>query len=230
MKLLAVDTSTPNCSVALVDNTTLIAEVTTGPRQTHSRHLMGMIRDLLGEAALPVNALEGFAVVKGPGSFTGLRIGISSIKGLAALTGKPVAGVSSLDALAWQCLGYNGLVCAMIDARKSEVYFAVYRSETGHLQRLTDEQVASPDTAVAAIAGPCLFVGSGALLYEKVIRKQLDASARLVPPSQHHIRGSTVAQLALERFERNDADPIQALVPAYVRQSDAEINWQKTDP
>jgi tRNA threonylcarbamoyladenosine biosynthesis protein TsaB len=188
-----------------------------------------MISHLIEEVGLRIDAMDAFAVVQGPGSFTGLRIGISSINGLAASSGKPVVGVSSLEALARQCLGFSGNICAMIDARKSEVYFAVYRAEAGDLQRLTAEQVAPPDQAVAATDTPCLFVGSGALLYRHMIEKRSEAPALPAAPFQHHIRASTVAYLAWQRMEQGDCAAIQGLVPSYVRQSDAQINLQKND-
>jgi len=226
MKILAVDTSTQICSVALIDDDALIAETTTGSQQTHTRHLMGMIEHLLQGAHMRIDAVDALAVVQGPGSFTGLRIGISSIKGLAAATGKPVTGISGLEGLAWQCLDYNGHIYAMIDARKAEVYSAGYLATDGCLRPLQAEQVVTPDKLLADCETPCLFVGSGALLYKDLILKRLGTSVRLAPPLQHHVRASTVAYLAWQRFKPGDLGASGQLVPEYVRQSDAEINLQ----
>ena len=102
MKILAVDTATKSCSVAIVDKDTLLAEVSITSKQTHSRHLMEMVNRAMGMSGLNISGLDGLAVTIGPGSFTGLRIGISSVKGLAMASGKPVVGISSLDVLAMQ--------------------------------------------------------------------------------------------------------------------------------
>jgi len=120
VKLLAVDTSTRACSVAVVDQDRLACEITTGPTGTHSTHLMRLIRTALALAETELHGLDGLAVCVGPGSFTGLRIGVSTVKGLAFATAKPVAGVSSLEALAQPCLPWPHLICALLDARKGD--------------------------------------------------------------------------------------------------------------
>jgi len=227
MKILAVDTSTQTCSVALIDDDALIAETTTGLQQTHTKHLMGLIENLLADAGMRVDALDGLAVVQGPGSFTGLRIGISSVKGLSAARGKPVVGVSSLEALAVQCLSYNDCIYPMIDACRAEVYASGYLATPGALERLEAEQVIKPDKMLTNCKTPCLFVGSGALLYRDLIRARLGTKAHFAPPLQHHVRASTVAHLAWQRFKQGECGENGELVPDYVRKSDAEINLQQ---
>jgi len=128
MRILAVDTATKSCSVAIVEKESIIAETTLFIEQTHSKHLMKMIDTALNLSGLTVSELDGFAVTRGPGSFTGLRIGISSIKGFAMASGKPVVGVSSLDSLAMQCCFSPYLVSPLLDARKGEVYYALILS------------------------------------------------------------------------------------------------------
>ena len=144
MRILAVDTATQTCGVAVADDHRLMAEVTIVREETHSKHLINAIEAVLTQAATSLADLDGFAVTIGPGSFTGLRIGISSIKGLAAATGKPVAGISSLDALAFQTTVSSGLVCPLLDARKGEVYFSKFRRTGDRLNRESQERVASP--------------------------------------------------------------------------------------
>ncbi len=115
MKILAVDTATKGCSVAVTENSILLTELTLVSSRTHSKHLMGMIETAFSMSGLTVNDIDGFAVTKGPGSFTGLRIGISAIKGLASAAGKPVAGVSTLDSLAFQFPSdYPHLICPLL--------------------------------------------------------------------------------------------------------------------
>jgi tRNA threonylcarbamoyladenosine biosynthesis protein TsaB len=133
MRVLAVDTATTSCSVAIVDKTSLLSEFTLYREQTHSKHLMDMIKAALRMSGLNFSDLDGFAVTRGPGSFTGLRIGISTIKGLAVVLEKPVVGVSSLEALALQVSYSRDLICPILDARKGEVYFSRYRFLNGQI-------------------------------------------------------------------------------------------------
>ncbi|MFV9647000.1 MAG: tRNA (adenosine(37)-N6)-threonylcarbamoyltransferase complex dimerization subunit type 1 TsaB, partial [Desulfobacterales bacterium] len=161
MKILAVDTAVKSCSVAIVDKESVLVEFTLGIEQTHSKHLMEMINTAIKLSGIIVSELDGFAVTRGPGSFTGLRIGISSIKGLAAATRKPLVGVSSLDALAMQCVFSQYLICPFLDARRGEVYFSRYRFNGDVLKKEIDEQVLPPGEAVCDINEACIFVGDG---------------------------------------------------------------------
>ena len=162
MKILALDTATQSCSVAIIDNGSLLAELTRLNRRTHSRHLMDLIDMVCQMSDLKIGDVDGFAVTIGPGSFTGLRIGISTIKGLAFPLNKPVVGVSSLDALAWQCAQSAYLICPLLDARKKEVYACRYRFKNNELIKDGNEKVASPAEAVRGIREPCIFVGNAA--------------------------------------------------------------------
>ena len=127
MRVLAVDTATSSCSVAIVDGEELVSEITLISGETHSRHLSSLIEALTRTAGLALEQIEGFAVTRGPGSFTGLRIGIGTVKGLAVAGNRPMAGVSTLAALAWQVGPTDHTICPMVDARRNEVYAAFYR-------------------------------------------------------------------------------------------------------
>jgi tRNA threonylcarbamoyladenosine biosynthesis protein TsaB len=227
MKILAVDTATKSCSVAIIDAGSLSAELTTQSDQTHSKHLMQRIDAVLGMADLSAVDLDGLAVTLGPGSFTGLRIGISTIKGLAYALDKPVVGISSLNALAWQCADRSFLICPLLDARKGEVYFATYRFDDGTLASKSTERATPPEVAVQNIKEPCVFIGSGAQVYRQNIIKALGDLAHFAPHSQNIIRASSVAFLSLKRFETSDTDELASLVPCYIRKSDAELNYGK---
>ncbi len=227
MKILAVDTATKNCSVAITDGETVRAELTTVNDQTHSKHLLEKIHTVIQRAGVSIANLDGFAVTIGPGSFTGLRIGISSIKGLAVALDKPVVGISSLDVLAQQTAPGSCLVVPCLDARKGEIYFSHYRFINGQLTKEKEEMVSAPDKVVKDISEPCIFVGSGALVYQELIRAKLGALACIAPQSCHIIRASTVAYLSMKRFKNDDVDDITALVPNYIRMSDAELKFAK---
>jgi len=223
VKLLAVDTSTRACSVAVVDGDRLASEITTGPTGTHSTHLLSLIRTALSLAEMELQGLDGLAVCVGPGSFTGLRIGVSTVKGLAFAAGKPVAGVSSLEALAQPCLPWPHLVCAMLDARKTEVYAARYRACDGRLEREGCEAVLSIEDALDGIHEACLFVGDGARRYREPIGLKLGSLALFPTASQDIIRASSVAALAQLQFARKEIEDLDRLAPRYVRHSDAEL-------
>jgi len=228
MRILAVDTATTSCSVAIVDKTSLLSEFTIDREETHSKHLMDMIKAVLRMAGINFSDLDGFAVTRGPGSFTGLRIGLSTIKGLAVASEKPVVGVSSLEALAFQVSYSRDLICPILDARKGEVYFSRYRFLNGHLKKQTKERVAPPDKAVDDLNESCLFVGNGALLYKEMILEKMGGLASIAPMIQNTIRASTMAYLSMAKFEKNDTDDIEKILPYYIRKSDAELNLMKS--
>lgn len=228
MKILGVDTANRSCSVAIVDNGSTLAEQTLVSTQTHSKHLMEMVGAVVKLSSLALSEIDGFGVTIGPGTFTGLRIGISSVKGLAYATGKPVVGISSLDALAMQALFLPYLTAVFIDARKGEVYCARYRHSNSKKQQIrsikeTVEQVLPPEKAVSGINEPCIFIGSGAVLYKKIIEEKLNAPAYFAPDCLNMIQASTIANLALEKFQDSIFDDLNSLAPHYIRKSDAQI-------
>jgi len=227
MKILAVDTATKSCSVAIVDKESLLTEMTVVNEQTHTKHLLDMIRLIVKHSGLNLSDLDGFAVTRGPGSFTGLRIGIGSVKGLAAAQGKPIAGVSSLDALARQVSFSPYLICALIDARRDEVYSSRYRFKDEKLKKEGKEQAVSPGDALDEINEPCIFVGSGAVLYRKAIKDKLGEYAYFAQEYENIIRASTVARLSMDRFENDDTEDAETFVPNYIRKSDAQLKLQE---
>ena len=227
MKILAVDTATNSCSAAIVDDGMACAELTTVNNQTHSKHLLHMIDTVCDMSGLKITDMDGFAVTIGPGSFTGLRIGISTVKGLAWPLKKPVVGVSSLDALAWQCIPAPYPICTLLDARKQEVYYCRYRFRDGELKKDGSEQVIAPAEAISDIREPCMFIGNGANLYKEEILEKLGELAHFAGWNQDVIRASSVARLSLERFVHHQTDDVALLVPHYIRKSDAELYRKK---
>jgi len=228
MYILAIDTSTRSCSAALIEDQNLRAELTIDIGETHSKHIMALIDQVTGIAKVNIADVDGFAVTLGPGTFTGLRIGLGTVKGLAMALDKPVAGVSSLTALAVQACCSDHLICSLIDARREQVYCRCYRCQDGESARpCTPERVCSLQEAIGSIDESVMFIGSGALLYASNIREHLGSPVRFVPCLQHTIRASTVALLGREKLISGDTEDLAGFVPAYLRKSDAELNLEK---
>jgi tRNA threonylcarbamoyladenosine biosynthesis protein TsaB len=228
MRVLAVDTATKSCSVAIAEGEELLAEMTLVSGETHSRHLARLIETLVRNAGHSLDRIEGFAVARGPGSFTGLRIGISTVKGLAVAGNRPVVGVSTLAALAWQTGPTDHLICPMIDARRKEIYAALYRWGPDAPALVSGEQVATPKAVVAAIEQPCIFVGNGASAYRPLIGETARCRAVFVPAALNSIRAATIAMLGARRLCAGQPDDVERLVPTYLRRSDAEIKRADT--
>lgn len=226
MKILAVDTSTISCSVGIIDSGQLLAEETRTDRQTHSKQLMKLIDTVVNTSGIRVNEIDGLAIVTGPGTFTGLRIGIGTIKGLALALAKPVVGISSLAALANQAEAPPYLICPLLDARRNEVYSALYKFEGGTCVSIAQARVSTPDQVLKQIKESCIFIGNGAALYRKMIEENL-ADTAYFSADGNIIRAATVASLALKEFNGNNITGLNALSPYYIRKSDAEINLQK---
>ncbi len=226
MKILAVDTSTRRLNVAVAEDEGERVEVSLNAGQTHSKHLMPMIDTALNLAGLDLAAIDGFAATVGPGSFTGLRIGLSVVKGLASALNKPVAGVSSLEALAYPWRGFPFLICALLDARKKEVYSALFRFDGSRLLKIGEERVLSIEKAIGEIHEKCLFAGSGALLHHRIISDEIGECAIFPPPEAHVVRASSVARLGLCQFMNKQERSASDILPRYLRPSDAE---KKTD-
>ncbi len=223
MRILALDTASRTCSAALMEDRALVAEWSLGNGRTHATHLMIMIDQILRISGVAITDVDGFAVSRGPGSFTGLRIGISTIKALALSMEKPLVGVSSLDALAFQASYFPGLICALLDARKGEVYEAKFRYVKGKIQKLGPERVCAPLAAVSDIHEPCLLIGDGAVAYADEIGRSLGENLRMATVTDNAIRAATVAMLAHDRFCAGDADDLACFEPRYIRKSEAEM-------
>lgn len=223
MRILAVDTSTPSCSVGILDAEMLMAEATSEKKQTHSRHLMEMIDSVVHMAGIRINEMDAFAATIGPGSFTGIRIGVSTVQGFAAALSRPVVGVSSLEALAHQTRPGPSLICPLLDARRGEVYAALFQFEKDGLRRIMEDHVSQLEKMLCRIDAPTVFVGKGAQAYEKLIGKKLGAHAMFAGAMPGKIRAETVGRIAVRRIQTRDHENLNQLIPCYIRRSDAEI-------
>jgi tRNA threonylcarbamoyl adenosine modification protein YeaZ len=226
--LLAVDTATPVCSVAISQKNHLVVESTNAIRQTHSRHLLKMIKNALTTAKIELSDLDGFVVTKGPGSFTGLRIGISTIKGLAKATGKPFIGVSYLECLVRQSAVAEGLVCAIMDARRKEVYYALYRFDNYQLKVIIPESVGTVSHLLAKINDRCLFMGNGIYSNREQLFEKLGEMAYFGLDCHNILKSDAVIWVGRAYLKTGRQDCIESFVPDYIRKSDAQINLTKS--
>lgn len=230
MRILAIDTTTMLGSVALADGGRLVAQEQQGVPGTHSERLLGSIDHLLVLAKWRREEINAIAVATGPGSFTGLRIGIATAKGMALALGCPVAGVSSLASLALNGQSFPGTTVAVIDARRGELYAGGWTfSPRGTPKRVLSECVLAPDALIARlkkIRGPLLFVGDGAFAFGAKLIRAIGARARIAPGAQCYPQAMNLALLARARLERGKGEDAAALAPNYIRRSDAEIGFK----
>ena len=224
MLILAFETSAKAVGIALHDGQRLLAESYQNTGLTHSQTLMSMAQDLLKNCQKSPSDVTHLAVAAGPGSFTGVRIGVAAAKGFAWGAELPVYGVSTLEAMALGLGTYDGHVCACMDARRNQVYNAIFLADDGELTRVSEDRaIALEDLAkeLEHIDGPIFLVGDGAALCHKTLK---DRIPNLVLPQEHRIqqRGTGVALAALKAMDRGDACDGATLTPNYLRLSQAE--------
>ena len=222
MKILGIDTSTPIGSVAVIDGDNLVAEHTLNIVQAHSSRLMPAIDGILKWSDITADDLDGCAVGIGPGSFTGIRIGVATIKSLCYALDKPIVGVSTLEAVAYNLRWTNGLICPLLDARRSEIYGAIFRGGT-EWQRLSEDLCLSIESfldrldTLTASDCPINFVGDGLLTYGDAVRERLGEKAHFADAIFNVPRGATIACLGAQRLRHGEGDSYWTLVPNYVR-------------
>lgn len=222
MRVLGIDTATWTASVGICVDGKTRSERSVATGGGHALSLMALVAETLRDAALEMVDIQGVAVSIGPGSFTGLRVGLATAKGLAMAGGLPVAGVSTLEALAAAAEIRDGLVCPVLDARKGEIYAALIEMRGG------EARVVQPEVAVALdrwlpVVGDraCTFVGDAV----ELVRSGARPDWTLLPFERCHPRGAVVARLGWLRLLGGGADDLAGLEPRYVRPSEAEIRF-----
>lgn len=229
MRILAIDSSATAASAALVEDGKVMGEFYINTRLTHSQTLMPMIGDVLKCTRTELSDVDLFAVSAGPGSFTGIRIGVASIKGLSMAQNKPCVGVSTLEAMAFNLEHLEGTVCAVMDARCQQVYNAMFSVHGGCLERITQDRALSIEDLAKECenyAKPLFLVGDGAqLCYNNGWFKNLNAV--LPPEPLIYQRACGVAKSAFAAFERGGAVTPAALMPIYLRLPQAERELKK---
>lgn len=226
MNLFALSTAEQGASMALFEDNTLVFESSLFSRQTHSKGLLPMIEQAVeSREGMTVDRIDGFIAARGPGSFTGLRIGISMVKGLAKAVSKPCAGVSSLDGIAFRFCYSQLPVCVMMDAKRKEVYSAVYQFRHGKLIQKGPEMVCSPETAIDQAGSGALFAGSGSKVYRDKICSRSHDKAVLSCPSMDGVSAGALVISAMSDKGGFDFEN-HPLNPVYLRKSDAQIHFE----
>ncbi|MBC8317508.1 MAG: tRNA (adenosine(37)-N6)-threonylcarbamoyltransferase complex dimerization subunit type 1 TsaB [Desulfobulbaceae bacterium] len=227
--ILAIENTGICGSVALVSSSQCIGEHSLQTRLTHSKRLLSSISYLMEEAQLDWKQLDAIAISLGPGSFTGLRIGLSTVKGLSLAGSIPLIGVPTLEAMAYPFSYATHQICSIIDARKKEVYTALFRPDAhGSLHRLSEDMVISPEELARKITTPTLLIGDGAALYSDLFNNLLGPNAIFPSPHLSFPRAVHIGFHAIPLWERKEfLDPSSA-APIYIRPSDAETHANKS--
>ncbi|HOG11993.1 MAG: tRNA (adenosine(37)-N6)-threonylcarbamoyltransferase complex dimerization subunit type 1 TsaB [Smithellaceae bacterium] len=222
MLTLAFDTSSKTVSVALLEDRAVLYNAILHREQNHSEVLLPAIDEACRQTGISVRDIGFFACTLGPGSFTGLRIGLSTLKGLMMATGKPAAGVSSLAALALNAEEPDAVIGSMMDAGRGQVYLAYYRrGKDGVLQPVRAPQAQDPRSVEDPFSEPVIYVGDGAVRYAGLIPPLSSPKNKMAPVEQQFISAAAVARLALEKYFRKDfLDPARC-APLYLRSVDA---------
>ncbi len=222
MRLIAVDTTTPSGSVALLEDGRVLGEIGIESPTTHSARLLLSVDFLLKAQGLTIGDLDGFAVTPGPGSFTGLRIGLSTVKAFSFATGKPVARVSSLLALAYKHIdGREGLIAPMLDAKKGEIYAALYSRSGGGLKEIVPQGAYAPEEFLKRLPRRiAVFAGSGVPLCRKRLQTLLGDKARFsARPAFLAVETGRLGWIILKSGEGVESGAVE---PVYFRRSQAE--------
>lgn len=229
MKILAVDTSANVASAAIVCGGKLLAEYVLNHKKTHSEKIMPMIDALLKDSETDISEIDIFAAANGPGSFTGLRIGVSTVKALAHAADRPAVGICTLEGLAYNLFGADGFISPMMDARRGQVYNAVYSWENGVLKEIVSPRAAAVCECLAGFSDEkkVFFLGDGSAVYRKEIESAMGERAIFAPVTCTLQRASSIAALAEIKAERGLLGDCHTLLPFYIRKPQAEREYEE---
>ncbi|HTY55809.1 MAG TPA: tRNA (adenosine(37)-N6)-threonylcarbamoyltransferase complex dimerization subunit type 1 TsaB [Candidatus Binataceae bacterium] len=229
--VLGLETGSPIASVGLVAGGRLLGHISRAV-ESHGKKLPALVDELLESAALRLEQLTAVAVGIGPGSFTGLRIGLAYAKGLAWSGGLPILGINSLDAMALGASRHpiarpDAVICPILDARKGEVYAALYRATATAVEKISDDMIVDPGHLTARIGGEAIFVGEGVSVHGARLTDAMGKRASILDNDEHSdSRGMMVAALGVARIASGDVDSVLSLQPSYVRSLEAALGGQ----
>ena len=213
MKLLTIDTATETCGVALTEDTQLVADYRINQKNVHNEKLVSTIQHLLADVGWPLSDLEGIVFSKGPGSFTGLRIGISVSKGLSFSLGIPIVGVNTLDALAFGAPNWANKICAVIKAREKEVYFALYEKSLTSFERCSEYEIIHLEKLPKKLNSKTLVVSNPAELVSSA-----DNTETVTAPREYSLlKPLIIAELGFKKFQANEIENPETAEPFYLK-------------
>lgn len=225
MKILALDSSGLVASVAIVEDDTLLAEYTVNYKKTHSQTLLPMLDEAAKMIELDLQTIDAIAVSGGPGSFTGLRIGSATAKGLGLALDKPLVSVPTVDALAWNLYGSSCNICPMMDARRNQVYTGIYRFEGEEFVTVQEQYPAAIEEITGRLnelGSPVIILGDGVPVYRRTLEELLTVPYQFAPAHMSRQRASAVAALALRYIQEGRTETAAEHRPDYLRLSQAE--------
>lgn len=230
--ILVIDSSSTTASVAIGNKDKIYFSAQLNSGNTHSEQLLPLIVQALNHLKLSVKDLDAVGVTIGPGSFTGLRIGMATAKGLAQGAKRPFLAIPTLDVLAENGRGYEGLVCPILNARRGEVYTALYQNDEGRLTRLTPYQAIALEHIMdeMPVDEKVFYTGDGLDAYEAIIRQRAKHSLQIAWGTHRYVTGDGLIRVALERLEKQGPDDLYQTLPMYIRQSEAVIKWEEAHP
>ena len=229
MKVLGIDTSSQAASIAIMDDEKLIAEYTINTKKTHSQKLMPMIEEMFNESDIKIDEIDLIGVCIGPGSFTGLRIGMATAKAIAHVKNIPIVGVNSLESLAFNINFSKYTICPIIDAQRNQVYTNKYKWENNDFISIDDINVISIDELIENIKNKSeevILLGEAVSLYKENIK---DVNNIKIAPKPNNIsRASSLCQLAIDKYNKNiDVYNCYTINPMYIRKSQAEVQYDE---
>ncbi len=229
MIILGIDTTSSSASVALLDDQKLIGEYTSNARLTHLQKLMPMVDHLLLNCEMSFQDVEIIGVSQGPGSFTGIRIGVSAAKALSQVGNLPIIGVPTLKALAYNIPFYSGIVCPILDARRHQVYGAAFQWQKGICNEVIKADAYGIEALLSQLTGfeDIMFLGDGVPVYKESIMEILGDRATFAPQYLAMQKASSVAQLALKMATEGNLQNSYEMKPDYLRKSEAERNLKR---
>ncbi len=232
MKILGFDSSGMVASVAIVEDDILVAEYSVNYKKTHSQTLLPMFDEVVRMTELDPESIDAIAVAAGPGSFTGLRIGMSTVKGLGLALDKPVIAVPTCHALAFNLWGSDKLVCPILDARRSQVYTALYEFENGEMITLKEQEamdIGDLTDIINTMERDVIFVGDGIPVFKERIKENVIKNVSFAPAHLNRQRAGSVAALGLIYMKEGKAESADDVKPVYLRKSQAEREREEKD-
>lgn len=229
MKILCLDSATESATAAIIDEDKLLGEITFNYKKQHSTIMMPMIDNLLTSTDLSIEDIDGFVVSKGPGSFTGLRIGMATIKGLAQPTGKPFVSISTLDALANNLFFSTGVICPIMDALRGNVYTNFYKVCNGSLEALGESEILSIEELINKLKNynePIHFIGDGTYKFKETLAENLN-NAYFAPTHLNLVKASSLGEIGLRRLKNGEKEDVFTSAPIYLRPSQAEREYEE---